>query len=311
MRMRTTYDLLRDAGLAWWNRKAPRLGAALAFYTALSLSPILLIVISVSGLVFGEQAAQGQIVGQIRGLVGDEGAKAIEAMVANAWSPTTNLVAAAVGIATLLIGATGVFAQLQDALNTIWEVEPPPGNGIWVFLRDRLLSLAMILSLGFLLLVSLVVNAGLTAATTYFGSLMPANWNVVLQLLNLLLTFGVTLTMFALIFKFLPDVRLAWADVWVGASITAVLFMVGKYLIGLYLGMGAVGSSYGAAGSFVVLLLWIYYSTQILLFGAAFTQLYADHVGYGLAPVGGATMTRPTSTSPARSRTAAAHDLQR
>jgi membrane protein len=298
MTLRSVYELVRDAGLAWWNHKAPRLGAALAFYTALSLSPILLIVIAVSGLVFGEEAAQGQIVDQLSGLVGTEGGKAIEAMVANAWSPTTNVIAVIVGVITLLVGATGVFAELQDALNTIWDVEPPAGNGVWVFLKDRLLSLAMILSLGFLLLVSLVVSAALSALTIWFGSLVPAHWQVVMHAANLILTFGVTVTMFALIFKFLPDVRLAWSDVWIGAAITAVLFMVGKYLIGLYLGMGAVGSAYGAAGSFVVLLLWIYYSTLILLFGAEFTQLYANRFGYGLAPAPGAMHLK--RTTPAR-----------
>jgi len=292
MIVKSIYALVRDAGIAWWNHKAPRLGAALAFYTALSLSPILLIVIAICGMVFGDQAAEGQIVEQIRGLVGEEGGKAIEAMVANAASPTAGIVAAIVGIGTLLIGATGVFVELQDALDTIWDVEPPPGNGVVAFFKERLLSLALILSLGFLLLVSLAINAALSAVVAWSSNLLPANWSVGLQAANLLLTFGVTLTMFALIFKYLPDVRIAWSDVWIGASITAVLFVAGKYLIGLYLGMGAVSSSFGAAGSFVVLLLWIYYSTQILLFGAAFTQVYANRLGQGIAPAPGANAIR-------------------
>jgi membrane protein len=188
-----------------------------------------------------------------------------------------------VGVVTLLVGATGVFAQLQDALNTVWKAEPLSTYGVWGFLKDRLLSLSMILGLGFLLLVSLVLNAGLSALGTYAAGLFPTNWTVILHVFNLLLTFGVTLTMFAMIFKFLPAVKVAWPDVWAGAGMTAVLFIVGKYLIGLYLGMTAVGSSYGAAGSFVVLLLWIYYSTQILLFGAEFTQVYATRVGHGFS----------------------------
>jgi membrane protein len=290
--VRTIYELFRDASVRWWNDKAARLGAALAFYTTLSLSPILLIVIAVSGLVFGEEAARGQIVNELRDLVGQEGAGAIEAMVASAWSPTANLVAIVVGMVTLLVGATGVFAQLQDALNTVWKVEPPSGYGVWGFLKDRLLSLSMILGLGFLLLVSLVINAGLSALGTYSAGLVPTDWAVVLHIFNLLLAFGVTLAMFAMIFKFLPAARVAWPDVWVGASITAVLFTVGKYLIGLYLGMSAVGSSYGAAGSFVVLLLWIYYSTQILLFGAEFTQVYASRPGHGFLPTPGASALR-------------------
>jgi membrane protein len=287
MRVRTAYELVRDAAASWWDPKAPTLGAALAFYTALSLSPIVLIVIAISGLVFGREAAQGHIVDQLRELVGTQGAQAIETMLAHAWEPTANILAIIVGVATLLIGATGVFAQLQDALNTTWEIEPPPGSGVLTLLKDRLLSLAMILGLGFLLLVSLVINAALNALTTYCGGLLPAEWSAILQVCSLLITFGVALIMFTLIFKFLPDAHIAWRDVWVGASITAALFMVGKYLIGLYLGLGAVGSSYGAAGSFVVLLLWLYYSTQILLFGAEITQAYANRLGHGVVPVHG------------------------
>jgi membrane protein len=284
MNLKAAYELVRDAGMEWWDDKAPSLGAALAFYTALSLSPILLIVIGVCGLVFGQDAAQGQIVAQLRDLIGEQGAQAIEAMIANAWSPASGIIALIVGIVTLLIGATGVFAQLQDSLNTVWEVPPRSGTGILLLFKERLLSLAMILSLGFLLLVSLVVNAALSALGTYCAGLVPGGWTILLHVVNFLLTFGVTLVMFALIFKLLPDARIAWSDVWVGSAITALLFMVGKYLIGIYLGASAVGSSYGAAGSFVVLMLWLYYSTQILLFGAEFTQVYANRFGHGLEP---------------------------
>ncbi len=300
------YEVLRDAGTGWWNDKAMRLGAALAFYTALSLSPILLIAIAVSGLVFGRAAAQGQIVGELRGLVGTQGAQAIDAMVANAWSPTAGVAAAIIGGITLLIGATGVFAELQDALNTVWDIVPPAGRGVWAFIKDRLLSLAMIVSLGFLLLVSLVVNAGLNAVAAYFDRLLPTNFNILLQFFNFLLTYVIILLMFALIFKFLPDVRLAWRDVWVGAAITGALFMIGKYLIGLYLGMGTIGSSYGAAGSFVVLLLWLYYSALILFFGAELTQVVADRFGHGLAPAPGAQLGR-CHTGDGRPQERAAH----
>ena len=313
MKLRTIYEVVRDAGAQWWNDKAPRLGAALAFYTALSLSPILLIAIGISGLVFGHDAAEGRIVEELGGLVGKDGAQAIETMVANAWSPTAGIVAAVVGGVTLLIGATGVFAELHDALNTVWDVQPPPGRGIWRLVKDRLLSLAMILSLGFLLLVTLVISAALNALAAYFTSLMPAYLNAVLQILNLLVTYIVILMMFALIFKFLPDVRLAWRDVWIGAAITAALFMIGKYLIGLYLGMGTVGSAYGAAGSFVVLLLWLYYSTQILLFGAELTQVIADRFGEGMAPVPGAHLMRhrdaPHAQTASAQTTGPAHQL--
>lgn len=309
MKLRTIYEVVRDAGAEWWNDKAMRLGAALAFYTALSLSPILLIAIAVSGLVFGQAAAQGQIVGEIRGLVGEQGAQAIETMVAHAWSPTAGVLAAVIGGITLLIGATGVFAELHDALNTVWDIEPPPGRGMWAFIKDRLLSLAMIISLGFLLLVSLVINAALAAITAYFHRLLPTNLDIVLQIVNLLITYVVILVMFALIFKFLPDVRLAWRDVWIGAALTAALFMIGKYLIGLYLGMGTVGSAYGAAGSFVVLLLWLYYSTLILLFGAELTQVYANRFGRGLGPAPGAHILHCPPGGARQAQPQAAHEL--
>lgn len=284
MAAKAVYALVRDAGMKWWDDRAPRMGAALAFYTTLSLSPILLIVIAVSGLVFGEQAARHEVFGQVRSMVGREGAAAVEATLAHAWSPTANIIATIVGLVTLLVAATGVFVELQDDLNIVWGVQPRPGHGLRAFLLDRLLSMAMILALGFLLLVSLVVNAGLSAMATYFTGLFPEGWAVVLQVVNLVLTFGVTFLLFALIFKFLPDVRIRWADVLVGAGITAALFMIGKYLIGVYLGTAGVGSSYGAAGSFVILLLWMYYSTQILFFGAELTQVYADRYGHGLTP---------------------------
>jgi membrane protein len=280
-RFRQLGRLLWDSGLKWWDDKAPRLGAALAFYTTLSLSPILLIVVFLSGWIFGDDVARHQVVSQLRDLTGDEGASAVEMMMASAWSAASGPLAAAVAVGTLVVGATGVFAQLQDALNDVWGVEPKASVGLWGLLKDRLLSFAMICGLAFLLLVSLVFNAALSAVGGYVSGLIPS-WSYVLQIVNALLSFFITFVLFAMIFKLLPEAKVAWSDVWIGAGITAVLFGVGKYLIGLYLGRGAVGSAYGAAGSFVVLLLWVYYSTQILLFGAEFTQLYADRYGWGI-----------------------------
>lgn len=280
-RLRLLGRLLWDTGLKWWDDKAPRLGAALAFYTSLSLSPILLIVVFLSGRIFGDDVARQQVVSQLHDLVGEPGASAVETMMANAWAEGAGPLAAAVAIGTLLVGATGVFAQLQDALNDIWGVEPKASVGLWGLLKDRVLSFAMICGLAFLLLVSLVANAALNAVGGYVGGLLP-NWSYVLQLANVIVSFGVTLLLFAMIFRLLPEAKIAWSDVWIGAGITALLFGVGKYLIGVYLGRSAVGTTYGAAGSFVVLLLWVYYSTQIVLFGAEFTQLYADRFGWGV-----------------------------
>lgn len=268
--------LLKDATFAWWEHKVPRLGAALAYYTIFSLGPLMLIIIAIAGQVFGEEAAQGQIVQQIQGLVGEEGAKAIEAMLISARKPSAGIVATVLGVVMLLFGASGVFGQLQDALNTIWGVTPKPGRGLWGFLKDRFLSFAMVVGIAFLLLVSLVVTAALSALGTLFGE-----WGASVggQAANFVISFGVITFLFAMIFKVLPDVRLAWRDVWVGAALTSLLFTIGKLLIGLYLGRSSTASAFGAAGSLVVLLIWIYYSAQILFFGAEFTRAYAAKRG--------------------------------
>ena len=288
MRLATVYQLAKDTGLEFWRDKVPRLGAALAFYTTLSLSPLLLVVMGVAGLVYGEDAARGQIVHQINGLVGDEGAVAVQSMLANNRSGAQSVVAMIVGIATLVFGATGVFAQLQDALDSIWDVSPEKtGGGVWAAIRDRLLSFSLVCGMAFLLLVSLVLSAVLAAMHGFVGEWLPLG-EVWLQILNGSISLLLSMALFAMIFKILPHTRTWWSDVWVGAILTAILFNVGKFLIGLYLGRAAVGSSYGAAGSFVVLLVWIYYSTQILLFGAEFTHLYAlRHGSKSPAAVGG------------------------
>lgn len=284
---KTFWGLVKAAVAEWSEDKVPRLGAALAFYSVLSLAPLLLIAIAIAGLVFGAEAARGQLVGQIRELVGPEGALAIEAMLANAPKHGAGVVATAVGLATLLYGASGVFGQLQDALNTIWEVEPGTGRGVWGFLKDRFLSFSMVLGTGFLLMVSLVLSTALAAAGKFFGGFLPG-WAPALQVVDLGVTFGVITLLFAMIYKYLPDAHIAWGDVWLGSVATAALFLVGKFAIGLYLGRSGLGSAYGAAGSFVVLLVWINYSAQILFLGAEFTQVYANHRGSRIAPARGA-----------------------
>jgi membrane protein len=281
MKLADLWPLVKETGRQFWKDKGPRLGAALAFYTALSLSPLLLVVIAIAGAAFGAEAARGEIANQIQSTVGEEGAQAIQAMLAKDHSESRGLLMTIVGIVTLVVGATAVFAELQGAIDTIWDVEPKqiPG-GIWGGLKDRLLSFSVVCGMAFLLLVSFAFSAALSASNSWLEARLPiGGWG--LRVGNHLLSFLLTAAMFALIFKVLPHVRMAWSDVRIGALLTAGLFTLGKYLIGLYLGQAAVGSAYGAAGSFVVLLVWIYYSTQILLFGAEFTQVYAHSQGTG------------------------------
>jgi membrane protein len=277
------WTLVKETGREWMEDKVPRLGAALAFYSVLSLAPMLLIAIAIAGLVFGREATQGHLVEQIRGLVGTQGGEAVEMMLAHSRKPGTGTVAAILGVATLLVGASGVVAQLQDALNTIWEVAPKPNRGLMGIIKDRFLSLALVLGLGFLLLVSLVLSAALAALGTFFGGLVSQSAPV-LETANFAVSLVVITLLFAMIYKLLPDARIAWRDVWVGAVMTALLFTLGKSLIGLYLGRSSIGSTYGAAGSLVVLLVWVYYSSQILFFGAEFTKTYANRFGSRIVP---------------------------
>jgi membrane protein len=281
------FGLLKAAVMEWNEDKAPRLGAALAYYTIFSLAPLLIIAIAVAGLVFGQEAAQGQIVDQFRALVGQSGAELIENMIAGARRPSTSILAAGIGLVTLLVGALGVFGQLQDALNTIWEVMPRPGRGIPGLVKDRLLSLTMVLGVAFLLLVSLVISAGFGALGNWIGRQLPG-LEALLDIVNVVVSFGITTLLFALMFKYIPDAVIAWGEVWIGAVITSLLFTLGKLLIGLYLGNSSIGSSYGAAGSLVLLLLWVYYSAQIFFFGAEFTQVYAHRFGSRIIPKQGA-----------------------
>ncbi|HEY8131374.1 MAG TPA: YihY/virulence factor BrkB family protein [Thermoanaerobaculia bacterium] len=262
--MKRYFLLLKEAWIEFTNDKAQRLAAALAYYTLFSIAPLLLIAIAIAGLVFGRSQAQVEIIGQVRTLMGDTGAKAIEEMLAGAAKPRTGTVAIVIGVIILLFGAAGVFGQLKDALNTIWNVEEKKSGGIMAFLKGRFLSFAMVFGVGFLLLVSLVIDAALAA-------LSKALW----QPVQLIISFAVITVLFAMIFRYLPDVRIEWCDVWLGAAFTSLLFVLGKFALGLYLGKCAIGSSYGAAGSLVVMLVWIFWSANILFFGAEFTQVYA------------------------------------
>lgn len=282
-RLADVFSLFKETFDEWNEDKAPRLGAALAFYTVFSLAPLLIIVIAIAGMFLGVEAAQGKIDEQIRGLVGPQGADLIQAMIASARKPQEGILATLIGLSTLVVGGLGAFGQLQEALNTIWEVTPKPGRGIKGVIEDRFASSTLVLGVGFLLLVSLVISALLSAVGNWVSGFL-VDFAILAQILNTVLSFGVITLLFALIFKYLPDVEIAWRDVWVGALITSFLFTVGKFLIGLYLGSGSVGSAYGAAGSLIILLLWVYYSTQILFFGAEFTQAYANRFGSKIKP---------------------------
>ncbi|MEG4351525.1 YihY/virulence factor BrkB family protein [Microcoleus sp. LAD1_D5] len=278
MKLKTVISLLKQTFSEWQEDKAPTLAAALAYYTVFSLAPLLIIVIAIVGLVFGAEAAQGQIVAQLQSLIGKDGAQTVQELILKASEPKSGMIATLVGIATLLWGASNVFTNLKEALNTIWNVSPPPGRGIWGFLKDRVLSFAMILGIGFLLLVSLVLSAVLAAVSYWLNSRLQLPVGI-WQIVDFAISFGVVTLLFALIYKLLPDVHLAWNDVWIGAAITSMLFTIGKSLIGVYLGGSGIASTYGAAGSFVIILLWINYSAQILFLGAEFTQVWANRYG--------------------------------
>ena len=265
------WSLLRETFLSWMAEEAPRAGAALAFYSMLSLSPLVILVVTIVGVAFGNSTAQDQIIGQVEGLVGKEGGETIRAMIVHAQKPAGGSVASFIGVITLLFGASGVFGELQAALNKMWDVEMKSSGGIWVTIKKRLFSFGMVLSVGFLMLVSLVLSAALAALGKFFGGLMPLP-EFLLIAIHFVVSLAGTAFLFALIFKYVPDAEVSWRDVWFGAVATAFLFTVGKHLIGLYIGKAAVGSAYGAAGSFVVVIVWIYYSSMIFLFGAEFTS---------------------------------------
>lgn len=267
------FSLLKEAGNKWLDDGAQRLGAALAYYSLFSLGPLLLIAVSVAGLVFGEDAVSGELFYQIRGLIGDQGAQAVQMLLQNAHKPETASLAGLIGLGTLLIGATGVVIALKESLNLIWGVKPKAGRGVVVFLRKYVLSLAAIMSLGFLLMVSLIASAALSAVGKYLGGVLPVT-AAMLQTANLVVSFLLLTALVGGIFKFLPDVKLKFRSVLPGAAVTTALFLVGKTLIGIYLGRQGVDSAFGAAGSLVIIMVWIYYTAQIIYFGAELTEVY-------------------------------------
>ncbi len=281
--MRMIWPLVVSTFNEWYADRGPRLGAALAYYTVFALAPTIVIVIAVAGLVLGEEAAQGEILNQIRDLVGEQGAHAVEATIKSARDSGGTSTAIGLGLVTLVFGLWGVFGELQDALNTIWGVAPKPGRGALDVIKERFWSFTLVVGTGFLLLVSLAISTWLTMLTTYFWYLLPLPAPL-LETVNFTISLGVITVLFALTFKLLPDIEIAWRDVWLGAAVTALLFTVGKFVIGLYLGKSGVASAFGAAGSLVIILVWVYYSAQILYFGAEFTKVWTRRRGSGFVP---------------------------
>jgi len=267
-----------QAIVGWVEHNDSNMGAALAFYTMFAIAPILVIAMAVAGYVFGPQVAENQVLEQLSALIGDTGAKAIRDLLLSAHYSDKKGFAATVGIITLLIGATSVFGELQYTLDRIWNTPPEKAVVWWQFVRKRVLSIGLVLGVGFLLLVSLVASAALTAVENFFDTFMT-QWAVILPIIDLTLSFAMTTLLFAMIYKYIPRERLAWSDVWIGAAVTALLFTIGKFLIGIYLGKSSFNSAYGATGSLVVLLLWIYYSAQIFLLGAEFTRVVTYEYG--------------------------------
>jgi membrane protein len=272
-------NLLKTAFKEWNRDKCPQLGAALAYYTVFSLAPLILVLLAVFGIIYGgSEQAREKITDQLRYLIDPSGLKVIQDIANNAGQPKTSMVTTVIGSLVALFGASGVFGQLQDALNTIWSVKSQPSQGIWTFLRARFLSFAMVGGVCFLLLVSLTVESLLKGLHSYLQSLFPGGHYLGLAIFYAF-DLVVIILLFAMLFRFLPDAKIAWHDVWLGAVLTAILFMIGKFLLGIYLSSGAAGSAYGAASSLITLLLWIFYSAQILLFGAEFTKIYASAYG--------------------------------
>lgn len=286
MRLTGLLHLFRDAFAEWNDDRATRLGAAVAYYTIFSLAPLLVVVIAVAGRVLGEKAVQGDIVGQIAGLVGQNAAEMIQTMIANADKPRAGLIATVIGVVTLLIGTTGLFGELQDDLNTIWKIATKP-RGILATLKTRFIGFLIVLGIALLMLISLVVTTGVTALGHVVGT-DSLVFGRALPVVTFMVSLGIGTVLFAMIYKVLPDAEISWRDVWVGAAVTSLLFTAGQFLIGLYVGYSGTASAYGAAGSLVVLLLWVFYSAQILFFGAEFTQVYANRYGRQVRPAGGA-----------------------
>ena len=279
------FGLVKQTGQEFLQDKAPQLGAALAYYTVFSLAPLILVLLSLVGVIFRHDpaGAWNKITQQMSYFLDPSAVQMVQNIAQKASEPGKSTIATIIGVALALFGASGVFGQLQDALNTIWGVKAKPGGGIWGFLRSRFLSFAMVGGICFLLLVSLTLESVLKGFSHYVQSMLPGGI-IIAMTVYLVFDFAVIVLLFAIIFKFLPDVNIQWRDVWIGAVMTAVLFGVGKWALGFYLGSGTAGSAYGAASSLITLLLWVYYSSQILLFGAEFTQVYAERAGRGVKP---------------------------
>jgi membrane protein len=274
MRLHSIVALIKTAVSSWIDDFAPSMGAALAYYTVFSVAPLLVIVIAVAALIFGQEAAQDAIMEQARALLGTQSANAIQTMLASAQQPKQGVLASVFSIGALVIGATTVFSELETDLNRIWKIEASKKPGVWGFLRGRVLSFGVILTLGFLLLVSLLISAGLAAWGKYWSGWF-GDMHLLLAAANFVVSLVVITALFAVLYKMMPRTHVRWRDVWIGAVVTAAMFMLGKFLIGLYIGKSAIASSYGAGGALVVLLLWVYYSSQIFLIGAEFTHAYA------------------------------------
>ncbi len=274
MKIKAFVPILRQSFSDWNDDNAPRLGAALAFYTILSISPLVVLVIAIVSLVFDRSSAQAHLLDQVQSLMGVEGRTAVQSMLTSSGKASSGILATLIGLATLLFGASGVFGELRSALNTIWDADPKIHSGIWGMLRERVFSFGMVFSVGFVLLVSLVASAGLAAVTKFFSGLVPFP-PFMLASVNFLVSFVGIAVLFSLILKYVPETPVDWSDVRIGAVATALLFTIGKSLLGVYLGKASPGSAYGAAGSLVVLVIWVYYSAQIFFFGAEFTHVYA------------------------------------
>ena len=283
MNVGSAVSLLKRTYSSWSNHHAPRLGASVAFYTLLSFAPLLVLTVAVVALVFEQQRAQASLIEQARQMVGDRGADTVKSLLATAQKPSSGLIASIIAFATLLFGASGVFTELREALNIIWDAEPTSESALPGMIKQRLFSFGMVLAVGFLLLVSLIISAGLAFVGKFFSQLLPLPV-FVFEVVNFAVSFIVIAVLFALLFKFVPARQISWRDVRIGAIGTAILFTVGKSVLGFYLGKASVGSAYGAAGSLVAVIVWVYYSAQIFFFGAEFTRVYADtHTGRGLA----------------------------
>ncbi len=280
--IQTVFDLFKDTLQAWQQDKAAQVAAALAYYTVFSLTPLSIVAIAIAGSIFGEDAARGEIIGQIEGLVGTSAAELIENAIENANRPDLKNIASWLSLGVLLLGASGVFFQLQEALDRVWNVAPKQGS-IKLMLKKRLFSFFAVLCMGFFVVFMLVVSAVLATLTQWESSWLP-HLSLVWRGIDFGVSFAIVTLLFALVYKYIPDARITWRDVWMGAILTALLFTIGKSLLAMYFGSTSVGSIYGAAGSLVALLAWIYYSAQILLFGAEFTQVYARRFGSDITP---------------------------